>query len=129
MPTIEVDKTPLLLFNTTSRQLHGVYVASSPAALNIDAAAFAGKQPVQVLPRLTPLPASPSQPSARSPLSTSVPLQVRVRLVMEFPALSEAQFAPILQRDPSEPGAYQLDIDEVQSGKLMEKWLVPQSQQ
>jgi len=48
---------------------------------------------------------------------------VRVKPVKMFDALPEAQFAHILQRDSTEPGAYRLQLEEPQVQQLMKMLL------
>jgi hypothetical protein len=79
-------RTALFLFNFSSRELHGLFVASSPGRLNWDADAW--KRSLYHRPGGTRLGEGRSSP---------FPAQVRFRVVREYSPLREESFAHLIR--------------------------------
>ena len=75
--------TALFLFNFSSRELHGLFVAASPGRLNWDGDAW--KRSLY------------HRPSARASSSSPFPSQVKFRVVREYSPLHEDAFAHLIR--------------------------------
>lgn len=92
-----VAQTALFLFDLTSRELYGVYVAASEGKLNIEPDAW--------------VTAGGSQRSLNANDTTSpYPVQIRFSVHREFPPIREAVFAHVFD---SADGAASLDSNQV----------------
>lgn len=92
-----ITQTALFLFNLTSRELYGVYVAASEGKLNIEPDAWTTAQ------------RSSNANDAISPY----PVQIRFSVHREFPPIREAVFAHVFD---STDGATSLDSNQVSEG-------------
>ncbi len=118
---IRRKKTLIFLFNYSTRQLHGLYVASTDGGENLFPTAFRGLAPIPPLGRRrSPVPPAGSHPDAPAPdgAGSPFPAQCGFAIVEELPPVPESQIERVLEY--TERHRFKFKLSEFQCRDLIE---------
>lgn len=118
--TIRRKKTLLFLFNYSTRQLHGLYVATTDGGDNLFPTAFRGLAPIPPFERRrSPVPTAGTHPDAPAPDGASpFPAQCGFAIVEELPPVPESDIERVLEY--TERHRFKFKLSEFQCRDLVE---------